>query len=85
MFDEKKKENLSFFFKSVHLTNDRMTLVVKNPPTSGGNKLLGRSFLEKLQPGPGPGGRMDAAGNVCSREIGAGGGTRREVGGQGGP
>ena len=51
----------------------------------GGTKLLGRSFLEKLQPGPGPGGRMDAAGNVCSREIGAGGGTRREVGGQGGP
>ena len=41
--------------------------------------LEGYTFLEKLQPGPGPGGRMDAAGNVCSREIGAGGGTRNGV------
>ena len=51
----------------------------------GENKVLGRQFLEKQQPGAGPGGRMDSAGNVCFREIGGGGETRREGGSQGGP
>lgn len=51
----------------------------------GGNIVLGRSFLKKQQPGAGPGGRMDAAGDACSRETGAGGERRREGGAKAAP